>query len=374
MQILFIRFRPYPAVGNGGDSCSQRNLNVLYELFGKGNVEIFDIYPDTREESKWQKIRGLRRLFYGYFFGLTRKKLEKIETLSHTKQLVFIERSTFGCIAKHLKKQGFSGTVVTFFQNVEKRFYEDYISKYNPFKKNIVNCAAKNEADAMKYSDWVVALNKRDNALLQHYYHRNADALIPISLVDKKPQETFEKIRSTPVGLFVGSYMPMNVGGILWFVENVLPHVEMQLQIVGKGMGKLGSKLKQIPHYVRDDNTKVWIFSDVEDISPFYEQCDFIVSPIFKGSGMKVKTCEALMYGKHIFGTKEAFEGYDLEPQKIGACCENAEEFITAIKQFTQTQPNRFNSFSRMVYLEKHQPFAAKNIMASLLEKYSEKQ
>ncbi len=39
---------------------------------------------------------------------------------------------------------------------------------------------------------------------------------------------------------------------------------------------------------------------------------DYIISPIFVGGGMKVKTCEALMYGKNIIGTSESFEGYDI--------------------------------------------------------------
>lgn len=38
-----------------------------------------------------------------------------------------------------------------------------------------------------------------------------------------------------------------------------------------------------------------------------------MVMPIFSGSGMKVKTAEALMYGKFLIGTKEAFEGYEID-------------------------------------------------------------
>ena len=44
--------------------------------------------------------------------------------------------------------------------------------------------------------------------------------------------------------------------------------------------------------------------------------------PIFEGSGMKLKTCEALMFGKNIIGTPEAFAGYDIDDYtNVGACC-----------------------------------------------------
>ena len=35
-----------------------------------------------------------------------------------------------------------------------------------------------------------------------------------------------------------------------------------------------------------------------------------VIAPIFDGSGMKTKVAEALMHGKHVVGTPEAFSGY----------------------------------------------------------------
>ena len=51
-----------------------------------------------------------------------------------------------------------------------------------------------------------------------------------------------------------------------------------------------------------------------------------VTSEVETGSGMKVKTCEALMYGKNILGTDEAFEGYELDTARVGGRCNNAED------------------------------------------------
>lgn len=79
-----------------------------------------------------------------------------------------------------------------------------------------------------------------------------------------------------------------------------------------------------------------------------------MVLPIFKGSGMKVKTCESLMYGKNIIATDEALEGYELDYSRMGGKCNTAQEFIDTIKSFTDSPRPRFNAYSRNTFLEKY--------------------
>ena len=89
------------------------------------------------------------------------------------------------------------------------------------------------------------------------------------------------------------------------------------MKIVGKGMGRIRDN-----YYVPEN---VEIVGDAPDLLPYFEEADIMVLPIFKGSGMKVKTCESLMYGKNIIGTDEAFEGYALDYSKAGGKCNTAQ-------------------------------------------------
>jgi glycosyltransferase involved in cell wall biosynthesis len=168
---------------------------------------------------------------------------------------------------------------------------------------------------------------------------------VPIAFADKCQQIVPDKesITSTlPLCLFIGSYISPNVQGIEWFVKNVLPHVNIRLKIVGKGMAKL-----------KENNTlfnDIEIVSDVPDMQPYFLEADFIVLPIFTGSGMKVKTCESLMYGKNILGTDEAFEGYSLDAEKVGGRCNNEKEFINCLNKYIQFPIPRFNNYSRRIY------------------------
>jgi glycosyltransferase involved in cell wall biosynthesis len=92
------------------------------------------------------------------------------------------------------------------------------------------------------------------------------------------------------------------------------------------------------------------ILNNVPDLKDVYESIDLLVFPIFSGSGMKVKTAEALMYGKYIIGTAEAFEGYDIT-DKCGIVCKTPKDFITAIETI---KVSKFNIESRRLFEHKY--------------------
>jgi glycosyltransferase involved in cell wall biosynthesis len=47
----------------------------------------------------------------------------------------------------------------------------------------------------------------------------------------------------------------------------------------------------------------------VDDVKEVYEQCDLIINPLTVGTGLKIKTIEALSYGSPIISTAIGFEG-----------------------------------------------------------------
>ena len=48
---------------------------------------------------------------------------------------------------------------------------------------------------------------------------------------------------------------------------------------------------------------------------------------------MKTKVAEALMYGKRIIGTREAFSGYEFNAEEVGWLCNTKEEFVAALRR-----------------------------------------
>lgn len=352
-KLLFIRYNRPSEIMEGGAQATQKNYNVLSSILGEENVEVFYICEEGKKNTLWKYFQSLFWMLRGYFWELSPHKVDKIITLASQYDYVFIDRSVYGIIAKKLSSSGYKGKIITFFHNVEVLYFKSKISKWAPWRPVILQCVDKNDHYSCKYSNKIIVLNVRDNQELKKKYHRGADELIPIAFKDRLvPTENNRLTRQKPLCLFLGTYFPPNNEGILWFLRNVYPYVDIKMVIVGKWMSRLKEE-NEFPEEIE-------IYSDVPDLTPFFSEADFMIFPIFRGSGMKVKTCESLMYGKNILATTEAFEGYELDFEKTGGLCNTAEEFIERINHFSKNPILQFNSYSRQIFLEKYSEEAVK--------------
>ena len=197
-----------------------------------------------------------------------------------------------------------------------------------------------------KYSDLVFVLNRRDCNIVKQYFPYNKIQILPSSLNDVfiKPSIITKASKERHLNiLFVGTNFYANRNGLLWFIDNIMPISDVHLTIVGKGMDN-------IP-FPKSDKLKVFGF--VDSLCPFYHNCDVVIAPIFEGSGMKTKTTEALMWGKYIIGTPEAFCGFDIDDNQ-GISCQTKEDFINAIEFIRKKGIPSFVKSSRDLFLEKY--------------------
>ncbi|KAK3582438.1 hypothetical protein CHS0354_023984 [Potamilus streckersoni] len=204
---------------------------------------------------------------------------------------------------------------------------------------------------AIAYSDMVLFLSHRNqNDAKRLYGDAKKSGIVSVYIEDRFNEELNFEASKKPIAkynlklLFVGSSTPHNAVGVKWFIKKVLPFVDATLIIVGSVTHQL--KFKQ-------NQKKLVIKGSVKNISQYYYEADIVVCPLLSGEGMKVKVVEALMFGKTIFGSSEAFSGYDLEFGKVGTICNNSSDYINAIKHFSATETNRYNLNSRKAFLER---------------------
>ncbi len=442
-RLLFIWYKRSKGTLEGGGQVSVRNYTQLCNLLGKENVDSFYVHDEYRKKTLWGYAKGVFFTPFGYYYGLTPARVRSIVRIAKGEQalehdanasdksiasekciasdkriasekesalakdhtsdkrtclapydIVFIDRSLFGIVAKQLKEAGYQGRIMVYFHNVETIYFDAKLG-HIPGKSVFMRCVARNDAYSCRYADYVLAINGRDAQTLQTLYGRKADALISVSMADRlgetstedqseKPSvevqsgepraedrvgETSEEpsaetkpvmTRTRPRCLFLGTYFPPNNYGILWFVRNVLPHVDIEMLVVGKGMARLKAEAPELKD--------IEVVSDAPDLRPYLEDADLMVLPIFSGSGMKVKTCESLMFGKNILGTREAFEGYEGDYDRIGAMCNSAEDFVAALQNFVSSPRPRFNAYSRQLYLDHYSMQASAKAYGRLLE------
>ena len=360
-RILFVRYKKSDGILDGGEQVAEMHHDALVKLVGENNVNTFYLHSHDKKRSAMDYLRGAMYFPFGYHFGLTPQKVKRLCAIAHEYDIIFIDRSVFGIIAKKLKPTGYKGRVVVFFHNVEALYFDSKIPTSTPFRSIIIRCADRNDAYSCQYADKTIVLNARDDNELFSRYGRHADALIPIVFRDKYNGDDTDTAltRTKPECLFIGSNFAPNNEGLLWFVSNVLPRVDIRFKVVGKGM----EKLKEENEALRD----IEVIGSVPDLTPYLIQADLMILPIFKGSGMKVKTCESLMFGKNILGTDEAFEGYEADYDRIGGKCNTADEFVEKIKAFAANPRPRFNAYSRKLYLERYSEETMLNSLKAVL-------
>ena len=362
-KLLFIWYKRSKGILEGGGQESLKTFKLCQSVYGEQGVDSYYIHDEYARKSVIDYLRALVYFPAGYYYGLTPRRVEEIVSLAQSYDAVWIDRSIFGIIAKQLKERNYAGRIYVHYHNVEMLYFDEAkLPKWLPGRRIVLGCVERNEQWCMRHADRTVALNERDARLLQAMYGRQVDLVLPISLEDKHPQADKSMMTSARLKcLSIGAYFAPNNEGILWFVQNVLPHVNVEYKIVGKNMAQLK---KDHPELLKD----IEVISDAPSLEPYLAEADVMVLPIFTGSGMKVKTCECLMYGKNILGTTETFEGYMLDYKQTGGLCNTAEEYIRVLQEFSAQPRPRWNAYNRSVFVEHYSLEAQKEHFKRFME------
>ncbi len=372
MKVLFIS--SFIGVNNtGGSVSSRRNLDVCRLLFEGYSVDAFGFEFDEQPlaagvsylPSYKNNFSTLINYLMGNAGGLNFSNYKTLTCLirKDNYSYIFLDGSLLGRLAAGAKKINPRIQIITFFRNVEKEFFKKSL-KSKPLYALLYKSACFNEKLAAKYSDHIICFNRRDAALIEKEYKKIPGSIFPSSVTDRFSAETIKKNLNRPAGqlqlLFIGSDFYANTQGLKWFVKNVIPHINAQLKIVGKGLEKYKQEL---------NSEKISVIGTVESVDGYYYAADAVVAPIFTGSGMKVKIAEALMMGKTIIGTTEAWEGYDVENGQSGFVCNTAQEFIATVNNCIKIPESGFNEKARLLYCAKYSAEAEKKSLQLLKEK-----
>lgn len=359
MKLLFVSKDYRNNIVDGGSIVIKRNLELLKEILGAANVDEF--YINTKILNIKKAIKMLTLSSVGYEKKVLHRLITEIKKNQY--DFIFVDNSLLGIYVKKIKKEFPQIKIVSFFHNIELNYFKEKVKVDGLINVIALPYAYHNEKLTIKYSNLVIVLNNRDNKFLKSIYKKDANLILPLTLKDKFNNKIINNLQSNCNNdltyIFVGSNFFANIEGITWFIENVSKNISGKLQIIGSGMEILKEKYG---HY-----QNIEILGFVDDLSYYYINADFVIIPIFSGSGMKTKTTEALMYGKTIFGTTEAFEGFELDYDKVGALCNSKEEFIKSINDYINGPRSKFNQYSRDIFLKKYSNSAVKQNLENLL-------
>ena len=340
MKVLYVGTNS-DGIKSGFDVVNSRNLKLLSRIISKQDLFIYDRF-DVIESSKIILLQG-------YMGGLNRKHVRNILSVIEDKKIecVFLSNSLYGKACKKIKVKYPNIKIICFFHNIEQQYANQYL-KVNGLRHLPFYCLVRyNEIKSIEYADYHIVLNKRDNLLLKSTYDIDSSMIMPVTYNDVFDESRVISKKIKPFTLlFVGTAFFANLEAVRFFITKVLPKIDAKLIVIGKGMDVYKEEFLRY-----SDNIEVYGF--VEHLDEYYYDCSAVIAPIFSGGGMKTKIAEALMYGKTVIGTTEAFQGYEIDKNCM-VLCNSDEEFINFFNNCKDTIMHKpFNIHSRDVF-KKH--------------------
>jgi glycosyltransferase involved in cell wall biosynthesis len=191
-------------------------------------------------------------------------------------------------------------------------------------KTDWLSLTESQEGRLLKRADSIIAIQPEEADYFKTIVgpKRVATASVLMAPVNiSKPSEARPNI-----GL-IGSSNEVNLAGAMWFLDNVFPQIREQLPgarlIVG---GSLAEHLAARPG--------LELFGGVADRRAFYSKCRIMVNPSSAGTGIKIKSLEALTYGRPLVTTPHGATGVTEAADHGLLIRESAKDFATAVLGF----------------------------------------
>lgn len=394
-KVLFISSKyPYP-IDNGNKIMlsgffeyfsNQLNSSHFYWIAPRNTIEQSAVTPsDSVSLIPIEHPNKIYSLFYALFFSLFsgKKSLQEAFLFSmrlkkdiHCKinsinpdVIVFdtIRMAQFGV------PESFKGKVIVYYEDLFSLRYsrmlkvldEDPNVKINAlgnFSKNIPFGLGKliefnfiqkwllnREMKLVEKSELFIANEIKNGILLnsdEKNYLLKKNGSIKVSIVKPLLQQTKQQPKFNRAAvknnnfIFIGSLnLPHNEAGLLAFFKNIMPLMveawpDFKLDIVGKYAGQqLLNEVERWPNHVR-------MHGFVSDLSSMLEECCGMIVPLTFGSGVKLKTLEALSYGVPIVSTSIGVEGIDISNGKNCFVSDDWSEFMTAMLSLQNSEIN----------------------------------
>lgn len=197
-----------------------------------------------------------------------------------------------------------------------------------------VHISAAQETAALLRFDLILAIQTEEAELLSQMVEDQVPVVVaghPIQAQANPPGDEKLSEDRTTFGM-LASANAANVQSLNWFFDNVwkpfkeLENVEFILA---------GSIADKIPSSDLPNNVR--LLGRVEKLSDFYDHVDVVINPVQFGTGLKIKTVEAIAHSKPLLTTSHGLSGIQATESNFPCVCgDTAEEWMESMQKLAQ--------------------------------------
>jgi len=336
LKILVITDNPTHPTLAGNRACIVTYCQLLEEL----GHEVHLLYSHRDWVQTPQELE-VTRAFWGARFHLhSQSRLDRL-TQIWAHRVSFALRGGYpldslcpigfpGFVARLCERIGIDAVIVNYwsmtgaFQKLTKTrkilyAHDRFADKFRRTGLNWLSTTPAIEAAAMDRSDVVLAIQEEESRIFREGTRR--PVLTAFTHFPVQPQP----FTGRKVLLYLGGPNQANLEGLSWFLKEAWPLVrgkdpEIRLLIGGRICRELGSY---------SGLEGVELQGDVERLSDFYAQGDLSINPTRQGTGLKIKTFEAMAHGKTLVCHPHCAEGIYAPETAPLYIAPSAQEFAT---------------------------------------------
>jgi glycosyltransferase involved in cell wall biosynthesis len=224
-------------------------------------------------------------------------------------------------------------------------------------------CSEDEERRYLLQADVIVAIQSREAGLLK--------ALVPerevlLAGMDFDVTNISSSAASVPHSVaVVASDNPLNVHGLSAFLTDCWPSIkaacpDVTLHVVGR----VGSMCRIADPSIRYSG---WI----EDLDQVYREASVIINPTIAGTGLKIKSVQALAHGKPLVAWTNGVEGLEYDGAAPFLECRSWQEFGDAVVRLLRSDIER-NAMAAKALSYAQREFSASKVYASLGRRLAE--
>jgi glycosyltransferase involved in cell wall biosynthesis len=311
------------------------DLKTLPEHYVK-STRFEAVKVDTRIKPLKLLLNLFRKESYFIERFLSKRFEEKLELILRSEGFDIIQLEHL-YLCKYIKTiRAFSNAKILLRpQNIEYVIWERYISSIkNPLKKKLLFIAnsrlKKFEKSVNGQLDGILPLTKEDADIFASFSNKSPISIVPMGYDYEKLKNYDYKKQyiAPPVVYHLASmdWLP-NVEAIKWFLENVLPYIQMQQLEV-----KFIVAGKKMPSWVYKYKSKnLEVVGEVVNPIQFQEDKPIMIVPLWSGSGIRAKIVEGLALGKTIIATTIGAQGIEYENGKNILIADTPSDFAKQI-------------------------------------------
>ncbi|MBT3294322.1 MAG: glycosyltransferase [Verrucomicrobia bacterium] len=185
------------------------------------------------------------------------------------------------------------------------------------------------EAETMRGFDAILAIQEEEAGEIRQMCPGHAVITVGTSSPPPPPRD----VPLRPYSLFyVGGANAANIDGLRHFLDRCWPRIcaarpDAELRVCGH----------VYQAFLGESRDRVTFLGHVDDVELEYAQAAVVINPIWVGTGLKIKTVEALARAKPLVTTQKGIEGMSGNPDAACRVVDGDEAFVDAVVQLVAT-------------------------------------